>query len=70
MSRVTEKRNIASKGIDERPIREILEIINKEDQKISQAIHSQLSQIEAAVEGIVTAIKAGRSVYLVGAGSS
>lgn len=33
MSRVTEKRNIASKGIDERPIREILEIINKEDQK-------------------------------------
>ena len=70
MSRVTEKRNIASKGIDERPIREILEIINKEDQKISQAIHSQLSQIEAAVQGIVTAIKAGGSVYLVGAGSS
>jgi len=70
MSRVTEKRNIASKGIDERPIREILEIINKEDQKISQAIHSQLSQIEAAVEGIVKAIKAGGSVYLVGAGSS
>ena len=70
MSRVTEKRNIASKGIDERPIREILEIINKEDQKISQAIHSQLSQIEVAVEGIVKAIKAGGSVYLVGAGSS
>ena len=70
MSRVTEKRNIASKGIDERPIREILEIINKEDQKISQAIHSQLTQIEAAVKGIVTAIKAGGSVYLVGAGSS
>ena len=70
MSRVTEKRNIASKGIDERPIREILEIINKEDQKIYQAIHSQLSQIEAAVESIVKAIKAGGSVYLVGAGSS
>jgi len=70
MSRVTEKRNIASKGIDERPIREILEVINKEDQKISQAIHSQLTQIEAAVEGIVTAIKAGGSVYLVGAGTS
>ncbi len=70
MSRVTEKRNIASKGIDERPIREILDIINKEDQKITQAIHSQLSQIEVAVEEIVTAIKAGGSVYLVGAGSS
>ena len=70
MSRVTEKRNIASKGIDERPIIEILEIINREDQKISQAIHPQLSQIEAAVEEIVTAIKTGGSVYLVGAGTS
>jgi len=70
MSRVTEKRNIASKGIDERPIREILDIINKEDEKITQAIRSQLPQIEVAVEEIVTAIKTGGNVYLVGAGTS
>lgn len=70
MSKVTEQRNIASKGIDERSIREILEIINKEDEKISQAIYAQLSHIESAIEAIVATIKMGGSVYLVGAGSS
>lgn len=70
MSKVTEQRNIASKGIDERPIREILEIINKEDEKISRAIYAQLSQIESAVRDIVATIKMGGNVYLVGAGSS
>ncbi len=70
MSKVTEQRNIASKGIDERPIREILEIINKEDEKISRAIYAQLSQIESAVGDIVATIRRGGRVYLVGAGSS
>ena len=70
MSKVTEQRNIASKGIDERPIREILEIINKEDENISRAIYAQLSQIESAVRDIVATIKMGGNVYLVGAGSS
>ncbi len=70
MRKVTEQRNIASKGIDERPIREILEIINKEDENISRAIYAQLSQIESAVRDIVVTIKMGGSVYLVGAGSS
>ena len=70
MSKGTEQRNIASKGIDERPTREILEIINREDEKISRAIYAQLSQIESAVGDIVATIKRGGSVYLVGAGSS
>jgi N-acetylmuramic acid 6-phosphate etherase len=70
MSRITEQRNPESKGIDEKPIREILEIINSEDEKITQAIRSQLLQIETAVEKIITTIKSGRNVYLVGAGSS
>lgn len=70
MSKVTEQMNIASKGIDERPIREILEIINKEDEKISRAIYAQLSQIESAVGDIVATIRRGGRVYLVGAGSS
>lgn len=70
MSKVTEQRNIASKGIDEKQIREILEIINKEDEKISRAIYAQLSQIESAVRDIVATIKRGGSVYLVGAGTS
>ena len=70
MSRVTEQRNPASKGLDEKSVREILETINGEDAKITKAIHSQLPQIEAAVEKIIATMKSGGNVYLVGAGSS
>ncbi|TRO54714.1 N-acetylmuramic acid 6-phosphate etherase [Candidatus Bathyarchaeota archaeon] len=70
MSRVTERRNPASRGIDEKSIHEILEVINAEDAKIAEAIHQQLPGIEKAVERIVSTIKSGGCVYLAGAGSS
>jgi len=70
MSRVTEFRNPASKGIDEKSIREILEIINAEDARIAEVIHDQLPSIEKAVEEIAATIKSGGCVYLAGAGSS
>jgi N-acetylmuramic acid 6-phosphate etherase len=70
MSRVTEQRNNASMGIDEKSIREILEIINSEDAKITKAIHAQLPEIEVAIEKIIASIKGGGCVYLVGAGTS
>ena len=70
MSRTTEQRNPASKGIDEKSIGEILEIINNEDAKITKAINSQLPQIEEAVKKIIQTMRSGGKVYLVGAGSS
>ena len=70
MSKVTEQRNPASKGIDDKVIREILEIINSEDAKITTAINAQLPQIEEAVEKITATIKSGGNIFLVGAGSS
>ena len=70
MTRITEQWNPVSKGIDEKPIPEILEIINTEDEKITKAIKSQLPRIAEAVEKIVSTISAGGNVYLVGAGTS
>jgi N-acetylmuramic acid 6-phosphate etherase len=70
MSRITEQRNPASKELDVKPIEEILETINKEDAKIPVVIQSQLPQIKKAVEKMITTIRAGGSIYLVGAGSS
>ena len=70
MSRITEERNPTSKGIDEKPVSEILEIINREDTKITEAIKTQLPRIEKAVNRIITTLSSGGNVYLVGAGTS
>lgn len=70
MNKITELRNPESRGIDKKTVGEILEVINKEDAKISKAIHEQLPQIEEAVNAIIETMKTGGSLYLVGAGSS
>ncbi len=70
MSRITEQRNPASKGLDEKTVDEILEVINREDEKIPKIIRSQLPQIKLAVDKIIAAIRSGGNIYLVGAGSS
>jgi len=70
MSKITEERNPASKGIDEKPVSEILEIINTEDAKITEAIKPQLPHIAEAVNKIITTLSSGGNVYLVGAGTS
>jgi N-acetylmuramic acid 6-phosphate etherase len=70
MTRITESRNPLSVGIDLKPINEILEIINKEDTKITEVIHSQLPRITEAVEKMVSTIDLGGNVYLVGSGTS
>ena len=70
MSKVTEQRNPASKGIDEKSIQKILETINGEDAKITDAIKAQLPQIEEAVDKIITSLSSGGNIFLVGAGTS
>ena len=70
MSKITEQRNPASKGIDEKSIQKILETINGEDAKITDAIKAQLPQIEEAVDKIITSLSSGGNIFLVGAGTS
>jgi N-acetylmuramic acid 6-phosphate etherase len=70
MVRITEERNPNSLGIDEKPVEEILRIINAEDRKVPKAIATELPVIADAVEAIAATISKGGRVFFAGAGSS
>ncbi len=64
MVRITEERNPNSLGIDEKPVEEILRIINAEDQKVPTAVSAQIPVIADAAEAIAATISNGRSRLL------
>jgi N-acetylmuramic acid 6-phosphate etherase len=70
MSKTTEGLNPASKGIDARPLGEVLRLINGEDRRVAEAVTAQLPAIEFAAERMVEALRGGGRVFLVGAGTS
>ena len=70
MVRITEERNLNSIGIDEKPVEEILRIINAEDQKVPTAVSDQIPVIAEAVEAVAATILRGGRVFFAGAGSS
>jgi N-acetylmuramic acid 6-phosphate etherase len=68
--RITERTNPASAALDTKSTREILRIMNREDQRVALAVRKTLPQITRAVDWAVEAIgNGGRLVYL-GAGTS
>jgi N-acetylmuramic acid 6-phosphate etherase len=66
----TEKRNPVSAGIDEKPVDEVLRIINAEDQRVPTAVAGQLPPIADAVEAVADCILRGGRVFFLGAGTS
>jgi N-acetylmuramic acid 6-phosphate etherase len=70
MTRTTEALNPASKGIDTKPLGEVLRIISREDELIAGAVSTQLPAIERAVEKVINTIRRGGRVFIVGAGTS
>ena len=70
MSRVSERVNPRSRGIDAKTIAEVLEIINGEDSRVAGAVASQLAEVERAVELTVSTLRGSGRVFLVGAGTS
>lgn len=66
----TEQRNPRSRGLDLRPTREILRVINAEDRRIAQVVARALPQIARAVEAIAGGIRRGGRLIYVGAGTS
>jgi len=66
----TEKRNPASANIDRLSTLEIVELINREDCTVPQAVASQRERIAAAVDAIVAQFRAGGRLLYVGAGTS
>lgn len=66
----TELRNPATTDIDLMSSREIVEVINREDHKVAEAIEKCIPQIAEAVDVIVDKIRNGGRLVYVGAGTS
>ncbi|MFI6448182.1 N-acetylmuramic acid 6-phosphate etherase [Kitasatospora sp. NPDC050543] len=66
----TEARNPASTDLDRLPALEILRIVNREDERVPAAVAAALPELARAVDAAVAALRAGRRVHYVGAGSS
>ncbi len=67
---MTEQQNENSTGLDQKPIKEILNIINREDQQVATAVSKAIDQIEQAVEAFVNTYAKGGNIFYIGAGTS
>lgn len=57
-------------NLEQKSVRELLEGINAEDQKVALAVQKTIPQIEALVTGIVERMKRGGRIFYLGAGTS
>jgi N-acetylmuramic acid 6-phosphate etherase len=67
---LTEQVNPASRDIEARPTREILQIINQQDQAVAGAVGAEISCVAAAVDAIVEIIRKNGRLFYIGAGTS
>lgn len=67
---ITEQQNENSLNIDSKPVEEIIEIFNNEDQKAVNAVIKEKDNIAKAVNLIVDAFRNGGRLFYVGAGTS
>jgi len=66
----TEQRNPRSQSLDQLATRELLQIINREDELVPGAVRRELAAIVRAVEVIAKAFERGGRLIYVGAGTS
>ncbi len=66
----TEQPNPLSEGIDNFSVRKILDLINRDDQKVAQKVREALPEIEDTVELTTSALRNGNRVFYMGAGTS
>ena len=68
--RITERENRASVALDTKPTKEILRLINREDQGVAPAVAKTVPRIARAVDMAVRAIREGGRLVYLGAGTS
>ena len=66
----TEQSNPSSNKIDDLSVREILDMINREDRAVAQKVGDALPEIEDTVKLTVSALRNGKKVFYIGAGTS
>jgi len=67
--KITEKASLYD-NLEEKPVMELLEDINREDQKVALAVHKVIPAIERLVTLIVPRMKKGGRLFYIGAGTS
>ena len=67
---VTEQLNPASEHIDRLPTRELLEVINRQDQQVAAAVEAEIPYVAEAVDAIVERFQRGGRLFYLGAGTS
>ncbi len=67
---VTEQRNPRTVNIDTMATRDILRVINEEDQRVAVAVEAVLDQVAVVVDAAVAALRAGGRVHYFGSGTS
>lgn len=66
----TERRNENTMGLDEMSVKEALQKMNQEDQKVAMAVGQELAAIEPVVEAIIKSFDQGGHLIYMGAGTS
>ncbi len=66
----TEMRNPDTYGIDKMSTAEMLEIINRENAKVTVAVEKALPQITVVCDAVADAIKMGGRIFYIGSGTS
>ena len=67
---LTEQPNPASEIIDSLGTEEMLQVINREDHRVAEAVGREIPRIARAVDAIATALEAGGRLFYIGAGTS
>jgi N-acetylmuramic acid 6-phosphate etherase len=67
---ITEQENLKTTNLSSLPVREIIRLMNDEDALVAQAITLVLSDVERAVEVIVSRIRTGGRLFYIGTGTS
>ncbi|MBP1042632.1 N-acetylmuramic acid 6-phosphate etherase [Vagococcus sp. BWB3-3] len=66
----TEKRNESTQNLDRLSVKQTIEKMNQEDQKVIEAIGRKTESIENLIENVVLSIKRGGRLFYFGAGTS
>jgi len=56
--------------LEKKPVTELLQIINKEDQSVAEAVQKSIPQIEAFIQAAIKKLYVGGRLFYVGAGTS
>lgn len=69
-ARLTEQRNPRSARIDQLSTRDIVDLINAEDQRVATAVGAEREAIARAIDLVVDGLRRGGRLFYVGAGTS